>query len=401
MTEAPPPDQPRPWYNRTVFGLGIVSLLTDVHSEAILALLPQFMRDVLGLQMAGIGFIEGMAEATVAGFNLVSGWLSDKFAVRKPIMIAGYSISTAVKVLLVWATLPWQVLVVRMGDRVGKGVRTPPRDALLADAVNPAQWGRAYGFHRAMDSAGAVAGTGLGWGVFALTQSYSKAFAIAAAFGVLAVVSLVTMVREPERRERPTTSRPPISFRGLPTAFWLFVAAWVVFSAGRVTYAFFLLRVKDLGVPDAMLPGVYLLHNVVYTLMAVPAGVVSDRITAKWATLLTFVLMAALALGLALAGTAWLGIALTAGYGIVLASQGASVRAWAVKLVPAHMRASGIAVYSALGLIAQLPGGLVVGLMWDHSGAASGWFLAALLAALGALMVLAVPHRLPDPTPPS
>jgi MFS family permease len=179
MSEPTPSDEPRPWFNRTTLGLGFVSLLTDIHSEAILALLPQFMQDVLGLHMAGIGLLEGLAEATVAGFNLVSGWLSDKFSVRKPIIVAGYSISTVLKVVLIWATLPWQVLLVRMGDRVGKGVRTPPRDALLADAVDPAQWGRAYGFHRTMDSAGAIAGTALGWGVFAATHKYSTVFALA------------------------------------------------------------------------------------------------------------------------------------------------------------------------------------------------------------------------------
>lgn len=387
----PRADQPRPWFNRTVVGLGFVSLLTDIHSEAILALLPQFMRDVLGLSMAGVGLIEGLAEATVAGFNLISGWLSDRFAVRKPIIVAGYSISTALKVILVWATLPWHVLVVRMGDRVGKGVRTPPRDALLADAVDPPQWGRAYGFHRAMDTAGATVGTAFAWALFAATRSYSTVFALAAGFGVMAVVTLLAAVRDPRPTGGSLPERKPLSLRGFPRAFWVFVAAWTLFSAGRVTYAFFLLRVRELGIPDAVLPGVYLLHNIVYTATAVPAGMVSDRLGARWATLLTFLLMAGVAAGLAFAGAAWLGIALTALYGVVLASEFASVRAWAAQLAPAHLRASGIAAYRSFGLVAELPGGLLVGLLWDRVGAMEGWLLAAALTALSALLVLLVP----------
>ncbi|MCX7599148.1 MAG: MFS transporter, partial [Armatimonadetes bacterium] len=322
----------RSWHGRTVVGLGLVSFFNDTHSDAVFALLPQFMRDVLGLSMQAVGLVDGLAQATTAVFHMVSGWVSDRLGTRKPVVMAGYSLSAMAKVLLIWATRPWHVLAVRVSDRIGKGLRTPARDALLADAVQRQQWGRAYGFHRTMDSAGAIAGSALAWGVFAATSSYTKSFAIAGICGGLAVLLLALLVHE---GQQATCERgDAISFKGFTTAFWMFAASYVLFSLGRVTYSFFLLRIKDLGAPAALVPGAYLLHNICYTAAGLPMGVLSDRITARWATLVTYLLMAATAAGMAVAGAEWLGFALTALYGVVLAGEGAAVRALAAELVP-------------------------------------------------------------------
>lgn len=373
------------WHGRTVVGLGWVSLLTDLHSETILALLPQFMSTTLGMSMATIGFIQGLAEATVAFVQLASGWLSDRLGVRKPLVFAGYTVSTLVKALLALAVLPWHVLAVRVGDRLGKGIRTPPRDAMLADAVEASAWGKAYGLHRAMDSAGAILGTLLALWLFSATGSYRTTFAWAALAGVGAMVVLIAAVREPPQPRAAAAKR--VSLRGLPGRFWWFVAGYGVFSAGNVTYAFFLLRTRELGVAEVWVPAVYLLHNIVYTLAGLPAGMASDALGARRATFLTMTLHAAVCLGLALSGSAALAVALTAVYGVVLAGDGSAVRALVAELLPSELRASGMAAYRAVGGLAMLPGSWVVGWLWDSVGPDTAWLLAAALAALGAAMV--------------
>lgn len=391
MSEEPEPQatadsRARAWHGRTVVGLGWVSFFTDLHSEALQALLPQFMASVLGMSMASIGFIQGLAEATVAFVQLLSGWLSDRLGVRKPLVVAGYSLSTLVKSLLALAVLPWQVLAVRVGDRLGKGLRTPPRDAILADAVDAAQWGKAYGLHRAMDSAGAIGGTILAIALFGATHSYRITFALAAIAGVAAVLLLLLVVREPPVPR--AAAGKPVSLKGLPRQFWWFVAAYSVFSVGNVTYAFFLLRAKELGVAEALVPAVYLLHNVVYTLAGLPAGALSDRIGARRATFLVMLLHALICLGLAWAVPPWLAVGLVAIYGVVLAGDGSAVRALVAELLPTGLRASGMAAYRALGGVMMLPGSWMVGWLWDERGAAPAWILSAALAALGAGMIL-------------
>lgn len=392
MSEQQPEDKrDRSWHGRTVVGLGLVSFFNDAHSDAVFALLPQFMRDVLGLSMQAVGLVDGLAQATTAAFHLISGWVSDRLGSRKPVVMAGYSLSAAAKVLLIWATRPWHVLGVRVSDRVGKGLRTPARDALLADAVERVQWGRAYGFHRTMDSAGAIAGSALAWGVFAATGNYVKSFAIAGACGVVAVLLLALLVRE--RRDGTARRLDGVSFRGFTPAFWLFTASYIFFSLGKVTYSFFLLRIKDLGAPAALVPGAYLLHNICYTAAGLPMGMISDRLTAPKATLLTYLLMAATAAGMAFARAEWLGFALTALYGVVLAGEGAAVRALAAELVPQDRRASGFAVYAALGLLAQLPAGVIMGALWDRYGAQVAWLAAAAVALLACTLIPALRRR--------
>ncbi len=375
------------WHGRTVLGLGGVSLLTDIHSESIAALLPQFMATELGMSMAFIGFVQGLAKATVAGIQLISGWLSDKLGVRKPFVFAGYAFSTVIKASLALATKPWHVLAIRVGDRAGKGIRTPPRDAMLADAVRETQWGKAYGLHRAMDSAGAIVGTALALALFNLTHSYRVTFAWVALGGVGAVFLLLFFVHEPPRPAAKAAK--PVTLRGLPTRFWQFMIAYAIFSAGNVTYAFYLLRAQELGVPEALVPAVFLLHNTVYTFLGLPAGALSDHVGARLATLLTMGLHVLVCLGLAATGQAWVVVALTAVYGAVLAGEGSAVRALAAQLLPAHLRASGMAAYRAAGGLAMLPGSWLVGWLWDKVGAPAAWLVAAGLAAVGAALILA------------
>ncbi|MBC7288048.1 MAG: MFS transporter, partial [Armatimonadetes bacterium] len=276
-------------------------------------------------------------------------------------------------------------------DRAGKGIRTPPRDAMLADAVVAAQWGKAYGLHRAMDTGGAIAGTALALLLFRYTGSYQQTFAWAALAGAGAVLVLAALVAEPAAAGGARRQSPPV-LRGYPAGFWVFVASYAIFSAANVTYAFFLLRAQDLGVPPTWVPAVYLLHNVVYAAAGLPIGALSDRFSAWKSTVSIYLLHAAVCIGLSFASTAWASVVAVAIYGVVLAGLGAATRALAAELIPSPLRASGMAIYRGVGGIAALPGSWAIGLLWDRFGPVTAWTCAAALAGVGAAVLLTLPR---------
>ena len=240
--------------------LAAVSFLTDVSSEIIYPLLPIFLTTVLGAGAAAVGAIEGAAETTSAFLKLGSGWWSDRVSRRKPLVVAGYALASAARPLVAIAQSSVQVLAIRITDRIGKGIRGAPRDALIAASVDPSIRGRACGFHRAADHAGAVIGPLI---AFALLQSQTvdlrTVFLLAAIPGLLSVLVLALGVREAPRPVRATpavatTSAPVLTGIGLGGRFWVFLAAVFLFTLGNSTDAFLILRANQLGVPVALVP---------------------------------------------------------------------------------------------------------------------------------------------------
>jgi len=382
------PHQPTTWRGRNVIALGIVSFLTDIHSEAILALLPQFMASVLGLSMSAIGAIEGVAEAGASLLKIASGWLSDKTGKRKPVVIVGYALSTVVKPLLAVASRGLHVLAVRIGDRIGKGIRTSARDALLADSVAPEHRGRAYGFHRAMDTAGAIVGTALAFlllKVFGL--EYRAIFLLATVAGVLAVAALVVGVREvpPKPKDESAAKKPAQRLAGSWTGF---LVAHGIFSAGNFSYAFFMLRAKDVGFDEGWLPGLYLFHNVVYALAAFPAGRLLDRIGPRRAQPLSYLAQMLPCLGMALWATPATMLVWFALYGIQLGATGACTRATAAGLIPEGRRGAGMGIFHAVEGGGLFIAGVVGGQIWDRLDSGEVAFLTgATLALIAAILV--------------
>ena len=393
-----------------VKALGVVSLLADVASEMIYPLLPLFLTTVLGASGAMIGTIEGVAESTSSLLKLASGWWADRVARRKPLVVFGYGISALARPLLGAATAPWHALAVRMSDRTGKGIRTSPRDAMLADSSAPGQRGRAYGFHRALDNTGAVLGPLLAWVLFEVAHVPMRTvFLWSAVPGVASIVVLLWFVRETPRGQ-PVASPPHVApaapTLGAPLGahFWKYLAVLFVFSLAASSDTFVLLRLRQLGVPIAAIPLLYAGFNLVKAASNVPGGALSDRLGRRPLIIAGWALYAAVYVGFAAASAAWHAVALLVAYGVFFGLTEGTEKALVADLVPASRRGAAFGWFNFTIGVTALPASLVFGLVSDRAGAGTAFTLGATLAAVATVgLVLLVPRKSPDarPTPVS
>lgn len=380
--------------------LALVSLLTDASSEIIAPLLPVFLVGTLGASVQMVGLIEGAAEAVAALLKVASGWWSDRVGRHKPFIVAGYGLAALVRPLMALTTSGAQVLAIRLTDRVGKGIRGAPRDALLASSTAPAFRGRAFGFHRAADHAGAVIGPliafiGLQWAGLSLRQL----FWIAAVPGAAAVLVALVGVREQGRPEArlPAAAPTPAESNGstsgsLPRAFWQMLAPMGLFTLGNSTDAFLLLRAHQLGVATALLPLLWGVLHVVKSASSIPGGALSDRVGRVPLIVGGWVTYALVYVGFAMATQLWQAWALFAVYGVVFGLTEGTEKALVADLVPAVQRGRAFGWYhGGLGLMA-LPASLLFGAIW--AGYGPSWaFGGGALLALAASIWLAVIAR--------
>jgi MFS family permease len=379
--------------SRTVVSLGVVSLLTDASSEMIYPLLPLFLGTVLGAGPAALGVIEGMAEATAALLKLASGRWSDTLPRRKPLVLAGYGLSSAVRPLIALAGSAAQVLAVRLADRVGKGVRSAPRDALIADAVPPASRGRAFGFHRSMDHAGAVVGPLLAWALLASDVPLREVFWWAAVPGGLAVLVLWRGVTEPPAAREHASARAPAAEHvpttgaPLPRVFWRYLAVLCLFTLGNSSDAFLLLRAADLGVSTAHVPLLWAAHHAVKAALGTWGGSLSDRIGRRSAVSLGWGVYALTYVGFAVAHASWQVWALFLGYGLFFALVEGAEKAFVADLVPPERRGTAYGWFHLAVGLGALPGSVVFGLVWQRLGAGTAFGMGACLAGMAVLLL--------------
>lgn len=382
--------------SRNVVALGLVSFFTDVSSEIIYPLLPLFLTTVLAASASTIGAIEGAAESTAALLKLGSGWLSDRTRSRKRLVVAGYGLSTLVRPLVAIAQSAGHVLAVRLADRVGKGVRSSPRDALIADSVDASVRGRAFGFQRAADHAGAVLGPLLAFALLGMTNiSLRNLFWLAAIPGFLAVVVLVFWVRDIPHAAKEIGQHVDLS-KPLGKRFWAFLGVVLIFTLGNSTDAFLLLRASQLGVPIALIPILWATLHAVKSLSSTPGGMLSDRVGRKLPIVIGWTLYAGVYFGFARATHEWHAWALFAAYGIYFGLTEGVEKALVADVVPAARRGTAFGWYNlAIGLGA-LPASLMFGLIWDRAGYAAAFSVGAglaLVAALGMTVVAPAPSR--------
>ena len=398
--------KPRPKLGRNVIGLSAVSFFTDVSTEMIYPLLPVFLAGVLGANASFIGAIEGTAETTASLLKLLSGWWSDKVSSRKPFVVAGYLIASIVRPFTAAAHSATQVLTIRVTDRVGKGIRSSARDALLADSAAPEGRGRAYGFHAAADNAGAVLGPLVAFLILKLhgvgsldtgrhliprdEHAMRNVFWLSAIPAAIAMVILVVVVRDIPRRDSGAKSGEAGGSASLGGRFWGYLVVVLLFTLGNSTDAFLLLRANQLGVPVALAPILWAVLNFVKSATGTYGGQLSDRIGRKPLIVGGWLLYAAVYYAFAWAGTPWQAWALFAVYGIFYGMTEGTEKALVADIVPTVRRGAAFGWYNlAIGLGA-LPASLIFGWIWDRRGSPSAFAFGATLALVAAILMALV-----------
>jgi MFS family permease len=372
----------------TVWALGWVSFFTDVSTEIIYPLLPLFLTTTLGASMAFVGLVEGIAESTASMLKIASGWWSDRVRKRKPLMIAGYGLSALTRPLIALATTGGHVLAARFIDRIGKGIRSSPRDALLAASVPPEQRGAAFGVQRAMDNAGAVVGPLIAWMMLHwFTSDFRVLFWIATVPMVAAMAALIFGAREQTVAAPEAAVESPVPFRATP-AFKSYLGAVLLFTLGNSSDAFLLLRAQSLGIPTSSLSLLWMALHVVKSASSYPAGLLSDRIGRRVLIIGGWSIYALVYLGFGFASEAWHIWALFLAYGIFYGMTESTERALVADFYPDAQRGRAFGAFHFVTGLGALPASLLMGWLWHSYGplaafstgaafaiVAAGWFL--------------------------
>lgn len=398
-----PPASPAKRLPASIWALGFVSLLMDVSSEMIHSLLPVFLVTTLGVSMLAVGLIEGVAEATALVLKVFSGVLSDWWGRRKPLAVLGYGLGALSKPLFAIAPTVGLVVTARLIDRVGKGIRGAPRDALVADLAPPGMRGAAFGLRQSLDTVGAFLGPLLAMGLMLLwANDFRAVFWVAVIPAALCVAVLLVGVQEPERTAYAVRTNPirRENLRRLGGAYWGVVALGAVFTLARFSEAFLVLRVQQGGLPLAWTPLVLVLMNVVFALGAYPLGKLAD--STRHTTLLAWGLVVLIAADALLTfsdrgAVAWLGIAL---WGLHMAMTQGLLATMVADTAPADLRGTAFGMFNLVSGVALLVASGLAGLLWDRLGASATFGAGMLFAtlALAGVLVQSTRHgRTPKP----
>jgi len=374
---------------RNIFSLGLVSFFTDVSSEMIYPLLPIFLTSVLGMGTTFVGLVEGVAEATASLLKLLSGWLSDRWAKRKSLVVFGYTISTLIRPLVAAATAGWHVLLIRFLDRVGKGIRTSPRDALIADSSTEGEEGKAFGFQRAMDHAGAVVGPLIAFFLLTfITQQYRLIFWLAFIPGMAALLTLIRGVSEKKSRPlRPPSPKVHLTLRPFDSRFKAFLLIVILFTLGNSSDAFLLLKAKDAGIPVSLIPILWVVLHISKSLSATPGGILSDRLGRRHVIIAGWLLYSMVYWAFAWAETPGMIWLLFAIYGLFYGLTEGGERALVADLVQPHLRGTAYGLYNFSIGISTLPASLLMGLLWEKISPKAAFSFGATLALLAAILL--------------
>lgn len=370
--------------------LGLTSLLTDISTEMVYPLIPLFLTSQLGASPAIVGIIEGFAESLASILKVFSGYISDKVGKRKPLAIAGYSFSTIGKMFLYFATSWGWVFLGRTSDRFGKGIRTAPRDALIAEAVDKDKIGRAYGLHRALDTLGATIGIALAY--YFLTSykgNYKAVFMYSLIPAFLGVFVLFFAKESTVKRE--LSKKLSFSWRSLDRRLQMFLIVILIFALGNSSNQFLLLRAKNVGFSDSDVILLYLVYNIVYMIFSYPMGRLSDKIGRKKLLIIGYFLYGIVYLGFAVFGfksAMWI---LFSVYGLYIALTEGVEKALVAEISPPHLKGTVIGLHATFTGIGLLPASFIAGILWDTLGVTAPFYFGGImgvLAAIGLMIVL-------------
>ncbi len=388
--------------DRNVKVLGVVSLLNDLSSEVAVRTLPLFLANVLGVKAGVIGFIEGIAESTATLLKIASGYLADRLGKKKALTVWGYGLSGFTKPLLYFANTWGLVLLVRFLDRVGKGIRTAPRDALIADVTPEQHRGRAFGFNKAMDKVGAVVGLLLAAWILSIMQSgqgmlthagYQALVLLSVIPGLAAVLILAVGVREPASSGSNRSKKDFLGWQSLDNRFKAFLGVIVLFTLGNSSDAFLMLRAQTVGLSTTEIFLLLAAFNLVVTLSSFPAGILSDHLGRRGLIISGWLIYAFIYFGLAIATAAWHVGTLYILYGLYYGAFQGAASALVADLVPPERRGTAYGLFNGAIGVTVFPASLIAGLLWQWFSPAAPFFFGAALAGLSSCFLLLIPEK--------
>jgi len=365
---------------RNVWAVSITSFFMDISSEMVINILPLFLSNILGVKTNIIGLIEGVAEATASLLQVISGWLSDKLKTRKWLAVLGYAFSALAKPFFYIANSWEAIAAIRWADRVGKGIRTAPRDALVADSIAEEQRGMAFGFHRAADTFGAMLGIAIAALVVWLTQR-SESILSLSTFHIIVLLSLIPaflavfslIIGTKDVKTNTNAALPKINMKALGKDFLIFMLIVSLFDIGNSSDAFLTLRAQERGVSVLGILIMLMVFNLVYTLISTPAGILSDRLGRKKMIIGGWLVYAAVYLGFGLAKYTWHIYVLYIIYGIYYGLTYGTTKAMVADIVPEELRGTAYGAYNGILGILDFPASLIAGILWQGVGKWSGF----------------------------
>ena len=375
---------------RNVWILGFVSLFTDTASKIVQSLLPLFLVSVLGVNLITVGTIEGIAESTASILKIFSGAFSDYLGKRKELAIAGYGLSALVIPIFALANSPFWVLIGRFGDRVGKGIRVAPRNAIVADATLPEQRGAAYGLRQSLDTIGAALGPLIAVGLMYVSgQNFRLLFWLATIPGIIAVSLLIFGIRESSSIKRnPQNPLQLQSLKNLDRGYWILLVVILIFNLGNSSDAFLLLRSQQVGIDNTFIPLAFMVMNFAYFLSAYPAGVISDRLGRYGLIIAGFLIYALVYLGFAFAQTQAQIWTLFAFYGLYQGVSKGVLLAAIGDRIPVELRGTAFGAIALATGIVLFPANLIAGLLWENINYQAPFIFGSVLAILAMLLLI-------------
>lgn len=373
-------------FNRNILSTGLTSFLTDTSVKMVYSVMPMFLLSI-GASKTSLSLIEGIAESTAALIKTLSGFWSDKIGKNKPFMLIGYGISALVIPLYSFVVSPMQVLYLRFIERFGKGIRTAPRDSLIAGSVTNGETGKSFGLQKAMDNSGAIAGPLAAFAILIFSPgNYRLIFLLAGIPAILGIFVIIFGIKEARKSEESLFKK--FHFKDFPRKFYLFLAIIFIFTLGNSTDALLMVKANEVGVKVAFIPLVYLITSIVSVSLAIPLGSLSDKIGKEKILVAGFLIYAIVYYGFGVTGSVGAIVALFALYGLYSAATDGIQKAFISDIIDNNKQGTGLGIYNALLGITLLPASLIAGILYDKVNSHIPFYFGAATAIISAILML-------------
>lgn len=373
-------------FNRNILFTGITSFLTDTSVKMVYSVMPMFLMS-MGASKTSLSLIEGIAESTASLLKTISGFWSDKIGKNKPFMLIGYGLSALIMPLYAVVVSPMQVLYLRFIERVGKGIRTAPRDSIVAGSVTNGETGKSFGLQKAMDNSGAIAGPLIAFALLSFfPNNYQLIFLLAGIPSFMAIFVIIFGIKEAKKNKENLFKK--FHFNDFPKKYYLFLIIIFIFTLGNSTDALLLVKANEVGVKVAFIPLVYLVTSIVSVLLAIPIGVLSDKIGKEKILIFGFLIYAIVYFGFGVTGSISVIVALFALYGLYSAATDGIQKAFISDIIDENKKGTGLGIYNAMIGITLLPASLIAGILYDKVNSSIPFYFGTLTAIVSALLML-------------